>query len=364
MNSITIKEENSKKGKIVAVVVIILIVAILVGAIIGRTDSKGIKIDTQVEQVLIEDGQSSFDVAKMLKEKGIIKYPYMFVSQSIMGGYHGNFQGGILSVENGMSYKEILDMLIVPSRNTIKVVVAPGEEMKEISKKLNDLGLVPWQDFYGALSSKEPYISYSFVGNIPARDNLFEGYLYPATYEISKEMTSYNVGELMLDTFNKQFSNEYYNKAQEMGLTTDELIILASIVEREAPSGADLQRIANVYFNRYKAGFCLEALGSIQYMIGERKPVLSTVEINIDSPYNTFVHQGLPAGAICSPSKETIEAVLNYSPSDEYYYALREDGTTIFATNYNDFKTQLDQAPLAITVDTDVFKNQDDKKPQ
>ncbi len=360
MNGITVKEHNSNKGKIVLIILIVLLAIILVGALIGRTDSKGITLNTQYAELIVEDGQDTFEVAAVLKEKEIIKYPYMFIAQSIMGGYHGNFQKGVLSIENGMSYKDILDMLIAPARNTQKIVVAAGEEMKEISKKLHDMGLVPWQDFYGALSTKEAY-DYPFLANIPVRDNLFEGYLYPATYEISKEMTSYNVAELMLDTFNKQFKQEYYTKAQELGLTTDELVILASIVEREAPKGADLNRIAGVYFNRYKCGFCLESVGSIQYILGDRRPVISISETKIESPYNTFIRAGLPLGPICSPSTDAIEAVLNHTQNGEYYYGQREDGTTFFAQNYNDYRKELEAAPMAVTLDIDVYQNQDNK---
>ncbi len=360
MNGITVKEQNSNRGKIILIIFIAVLAIILVGALIGRGDSKGITLDTQYEQIIIEDGQDTFEVASLLKEKGIIKYPYMFVAQSIMGGYHGSFQKGVLSIESGMSYKDILDMLISPARNTEKVVVAPGEEMKEISKQLHDMGLVPWQDFYGALSTKEAY-NYPFLANIPVRDNLFEGYLYPATYEISREMSSYNVAELMLDAFNKQFKQEYYTKAQELGLTTDELVTLASIVEREAPKGADLNRIAGVYFNRYKKGFYLESVGSIQYILGDRRPVISTSETKIESPYNTFIHTGLPAGPICSPGTEAIEAVLNHTQSNEYYYGQREDGTTFFAQNYADYRKELEAASMAVTIDIDVYQNQDDK---
>lgn len=362
MNGITVKEKNSKKGKIVLIIVILLIAAITALAMIGLSDSKGVNLNEPVKQILIEENADTMSVAAQLKNEGIIKYPYMFIAQSLVGGYHGNFQPGSLSIENGMSYGDILDLLIVPSRNTVKVVIAEGEELREISQKLNDMGIVPWQDFYGALDSTQ-YYDYPFLGNIPARDNLFEGYIYPATYEITYGMTSYNIAELMLDTFNTQFSWDYYEKAQELGITTDELIILASIVEREAPQNGDLNRIAGVYFNRYKAGFCLESTGSIQYILGERKPVLSIADTKTESPYNTFINPGLPAGPICSPGKDAIEAVLNHTQNNEYYYGLHEDGTTFFAQNYNEYITQLEQAPMMVSVDSDVFQNQDSKIP-
>ena len=198
------------------------------------------------------------------------------------------------------------------------------------------------------------------------RDKLFEGYIYPATYEISDGMNEYNIAELMLDTFNSQFPDEYYKKAEEIGITTDQLVTLASIVEREAPENAtedELKRIAGVYYNKFKANFCFESTGSIQYILGERKPVLSIADTQLESPYNTFINAGLPIGAICSPGKSALEAVLNHTQNGEYYYGLREDGTTFYAADYENYKTQLEAAPLAVSVDIDVFKNQDDKIP-
>lgn len=363
MSQITVKEENSQRGKITLIILVLIIIVFTGVALIGLTDSAGVNFDAESKQIVVEQGASSMIVASQLKDEGIIKYPYMFVMQSYVGGYNGNFQPGTLVVKNGMSYAEILNNLITPMRNSTKIVVAEGEELREISMQMNDMGIVPWQDFYGALGSVD-YYNFPYIGAIPLRDNLFEGYIYPATYEIAEGMTSYNIAELMLETFNAQFKEEYYTKAQELGITTDELVILASIVEREAPAGGDLNRIAGVYFNRYKAGFCLESTASIQYVLGERKPVLSIADTQIHSPYNTFINAGLPIGAICSPGVDAIEAVLNYSQNNEYYYGLREDGTTFFATNYKDYKTQLEQAPLAVSVDTDVFKNQDSKIPR
>ena len=96
MNGITVKEKNSKKGKIVLIIVILLIAAITVLAMIGLSDSKGIKLSEPVKQTLIEENADTMSVASQLKNEGIIKYPYMFIAQSIVGGYHGNFQPGTL----------------------------------------------------------------------------------------------------------------------------------------------------------------------------------------------------------------------------------------------------------------------------
>lgn len=365
MSSITVHEEKSHKGKIILIVLVLVVVAIAAAALVGMTDSTGVSLDAESKEVMIAEGTNTFEIATLLKDEGIIKYPYMFVFQSLMGGYHGNFQPGKITVKNDMTYSDILENLIMPMRNSKKVVVIEGQELREISQQMNDMGIVPWQNFYDALGSVD-YYDYPFLRNIPMRDKLFEGYIYPATYEISDGMNEYNIAELMLDTFNSQFPDEYYKKAEEIGITTDQLVTLASIVEREAPENAtedELKRIAGVYYNKFKANFCFESTGSIQYILGERKPVLSIADTQLESPYNTFINAGLPIGAICSPGKSALEAVLNHTQNGEYYYGLREDGTTFYAADYENYKTQLEAAPLAVSVDIDVFKNQDDKIP-
>ena len=365
MSSITVQEEKSHKGKLVLIVLVLVVVVLAVVALIGMTDSTGISMDTESKEVMIADGANTFEIAALLRDEDVIKYPYMFVFQSFMGGYHGNFQPGKITVENEMTYAEILESLIMPMRNSKKIVVVEGQELREISQQMNDMGIVPWQNFYAALGSVD-YYNYPFLRNIPMRDKLFEGYIYPATYEISEGMNEYNIAELMLDTFNSQFPEEYYQKAEAIGITTDQLVTLASIVEREAPENAtedELKRIAGVYYNRFKANFYFESTGSIQYILGERKPVLSIADTKLESPYNTFTNAGLPVGAICSPGKSAIEAVLNHTQNGEYYYGLYEDGTTFYAADYTNYKTKLEAAPLAVGVDIDVFKNQDDKIP-
>lgn len=363
MSEVTVKEEKSQKGKIVLIVLLVFVIVIALVALIGMTDSTGVSIQGETKEVMISDNADTFEIASLLKDEKVIKYPYMFVLQSFIGGYHGNFQGGKITIKNNMSYGDILDNLIMPMRNSSRIVITEVQELREISQQMNDMGIVPWQDFYAALGSVD-YYDYPWLSNIPMRDNLFEGYIYPATYEIAEAMNEYNIAELMLDTFNSSFLDEYYQKAEQIGINTDQLIILASIVEREAPAeGGDLNRIAGVYYNRFKAGFYMESTGSIQYILGERKPVLSIADTQLQSPYNTFTFAGLPIGAICSPGKDAIEAVLNYSQNNEYYYGLREDGTTFFAKNFAEYKTQLEAAPLAVSVDIDVFKNQDDKIP-
>ena len=360
--AVKVEETKSKKG-IVVLVVIIAVLLVFLGAVgISLTDSLGIKLDEDVKYIEISDNESAAQIADELKNDGIIKFPLMFRIQALIGGYDGHFQAGSAYIENGMSYNQILDMLITPSRNTTQVIVPPGCEIREIALKLCELGLTTWDDFYGALYNVTDY-DYQFLQNIQSRDSMMEGYLYPATYEIPNGMSAHDIIDLMLSTFDAQFKPEYYERAESLGMTVDEVITMASILERETNENCDLKKVAGVYHNRRNAGMFYDSNASVQYVLGERKPIVSIADTKLDSPYNTYVYSGLPIGPICNPSITAIEAVLDYSATDAYYFALTENGEQIFGTNYDEFISLVRSSTMAIEVDCDVIKNQDEQIP-
>lgn len=361
--AVKIQETKSKTGKIILIIIIVILVAILAAIGISLTDSTGVSVEGDIAYVEIGENETTFDIANKLKDEGIVKYPLMFAVQSFIGGYNGHFQPGTANIENGMTYNQILDVLITPSRNTTKVIIPAGCEIREIAIKLCELGLTTWDDFYGALYHTSDY-NYAFLQGLPSRESMMEGYLYPATYEIPNGMSAHDIVDLMLSTFDAQFKPEYYNRANELGMTVDEVITMASIVERETNDASDLKKVAGVYHNKRNTGMFFESNASIQYILGERKPVLAIADTKIDSPYNTYQNPGLPLGPICNPSIAAIEAVLDYSATDAYYYGLTANGEQIFGTNYQEFIDFVRSTDMEIIVDSDVIKNQDDKIPQ
>ena len=114
------------------------------------------------------------------------------------------------------------------------------EKSGQIAQKLDEAGIVSWQDFYAALNPDD--YDYAFLKNLPERDGRMEGYLFPATYEIPNGMSAHDIVDLMLAAFDNQFKPEYYERATELGLTVDEVITMASIVERETDSGTERDR--------------------------------------------------------------------------------------------------------------------------
>lgn len=359
--AVTVHETGYGKWKVPVIIIAVIIVICLAGAGILLKDSLGVTIEEGSRHIEVAEGDGTSSVAQMLHDEGIIKYPLLFKIQSKIGGYDGNFQPGAATVEDGMSYNQILDLIITPSREATKITIPEGYEVKQIAQKLDEEGIVAWQDFYAALNPED--YDYPFLQNLPQRDGVMEGYLFPATYEIPKGMSAHDIIDLMLSAFDSQFKAEYYDRAAELGMTVDEIITMASIVEREAGDG-EMAKVAGVFYNRRNAGMKFQSCATVQYILGERKPVLSIADTQIDSPYNTYIYPGFPIGPICNPGIESIQAALYPEATDAYYFVLGKDGTHVFSNTYEEHVAAMNGSDPTMSVADTAIENQDNLKQQ
>jgi UPF0755 protein len=357
--AIKVKETGFGGWKIFVIIIAAAIIAVSVVFGVVLSDSKGINIDNDIT-IEISDGAGAASVAQSLKENGIIKYPFAFKLQSRLGGYDGQFQPGAVTIKNGMSYSDILRELITVDRDTIKVVIPEGYEAKQIAQSLSDAGLSGAEGFMEALDPS--LYEYKFLENLPDRTVRLEGYLFPATYEIPQSYTSQEIVNLMLKTFDSKFTQEYYDRAAEMGMTVDEIVTMASIVERETSSDTERAKVAGVFYNRKNSGMKFQSCATVQYVLGEHKPVLSIADTKIDSPYNTYVYPGLPIGPICNPGEECIRAALYPEETDAYYFCLSKNGEHIFSKTYEDHVKAMESNDLITNVDSSAVENEDSKK--
>ncbi|MCC8160335.1 MAG: endolytic transglycosylase MltG [Oscillospiraceae bacterium] len=357
--TIKVHETGYGKQKIPVIIISVIIVICLAAAGIILKDSLGVSVEEGSRAIEVAEGDGTSAVAETLKNEGIIKYPLVFKVQSKLGGYDGNFQPGAAVIEDGMSYNEILDLIITPNRDTVKVTIPEGYEIKQIAQKLDEEGIVGWEDFYAALNPED--YDYDFLQNLPQRDGVMEGYLFPATYEIRYGMSAHDIIDLMLEAFDAKFKDEYYTRAQELGMTVDEVIIMASIVEREAGDG-EKAKVAGVFYNRRNSGMKFQSCATVQYILGERKAVLSVADTQIDSPYNTYLYPGFPIGPICNPGIESIEAALYPEDTDAYYFVLGKDGEHIFSATYEEHLEAMNSSDPTVSVDGGAIENQDGLK--
>lgn len=357
--AIQVKETGYSKWLTPIIIIAAAVVLLVTGLVILLSDSLGVSIDEGEKRIEVAEGDGASVIADKLGEADIIKYTWLFKIQSKAGGYDGNFQPGAVTVSSGMSYGQILDLLITPNRETARITIPEGYEIKQIAQKLDEEGIVGWQDFYAALNPAD--YDYPFLQGLPQRDGVMEGYLFPATYEIPEGMTAHDIIDLMLSAFNSQFTQEMYNRASELGMTTDELITMASIIEREAGEG-EKPKVAGVFYNRRNSGMKLQSCATVQYILGERKPVLSIADTKIDSPYNTYMYPGFPVGPICNPGMESINAALYPEATDAYYFVLGKDGEHIFSATYDEHVAAMSGSDPTVSVADTAIENQDNLK--
>ena len=236
-----------------------------------------------------------------------------------------------------MSYAEILETFAVRKSQqaieTLNLTIPEGYEIRRVAELVEENGLVSADEFIN--EAENGVFDFEFLNGIARTENRLEGYLFPATYEFSTTDDAHAIINKMLQGFEDNIL-PIYNSAQT-DYTLDEAVILASIIEREAGTEDEMPIVSSVFNNRMYAGMKLESCATVQYILKERKTVLSNEDTAIDSPYNTYMYSGLPVGPIASPGAAAMRAAL--SPADTqymYFVADPNGGKNYFSTTYEE----------------------------
>lgn len=325
--------KSSNKGMFIAALIILIIAVASSLAGIILSDSANVDLPVENITVNIAEGSGTSMIAEQFKNEGIIKYPFAFKLQARMGDYNSNIRPGSITIENGMSYKEILELLCSDMRDAKSVVIPEGFEQKQIAARLEEEGICTAADFEAATHDE---YDYSFIKILSDRDNRLEGYLYPDTYMFVPGTDAHEVIDTMLAEFDKQVNSELRARAKEMDMSLDEIITLASVIERETDSDSERAKVAGIFYNRIDQGMKLQSCATVQYILGERKDVLSVSDTQIESPYNTYLNAGLPVGPIANPGIECIKAALYPEDTEYLYFVAGPDGKHIFSKTYEE----------------------------
>lgn len=314
-----------KSSLVILMVALVLCAFIWLGSVawdvFGLTPGRG--RDVMVD---IPEGTSSGGISQILKEKKIIKHPFIFRVIERLDGEHLFQQGGHL-VGTGQSYGAIIKKLEsipeIAANETVTVLIPEGYEAWQIAEKLESLGMADKDEFLKLLDKGK--FDFDFIDEIERVENRLEGYLFPATYEFFVGASEYEIINTMLETFRQRIV-PIYNQA-ETEYTLDEIVTLASMVEREAANDSERGKVSSVFCNRLAKDMPLGSCATVQYIIRERKPVLSNSDTKIKSEYNTYINKGLPIGPIASPGEASVRAALYPENTDYLYFAARADGS-------------------------------------
>ncbi len=310
-----------------------LIAAILcIWLVFAIGDIFGWSSDETKVRVSIPEGCSVKEIAEILEDEDMVDSAMAFRLYVKLKGENLMFRMGEHILEKGMSFGEIVRKLTskpdAEFNSDVKITIPEGYEARQIADRLAAEGLVDRDEFLEELEEGE--FDYWFVKEIEREENKLEGYLYPATYEISPKNTEHEIICKMLDAFEANIVPVY--KSAETGMTLDQIVTFASVVEREAANDAERPIVASVFLNRIAKDMTLSSCATVQYIIKERKDILSESDTRIKSDYNTYMNKGLPIGPIASPGLNSVKAALFPADTNYLYFAARADGSeNVFA---------------------------------
>lgn len=327
-------------------VVLVLALVIVVAAqraLTNQLEASQQPVGTPVVFV-VEQAESVDSIAERLHEAGLIRSPSYFKLRVRLSNADTRLRAGRFVLYTGMSVNQIIQTLTTaPGVQTVRVRFQEGWRAEQYAEELVRAGILSDpQRFLDVLSASRWQTRFPFLAELGPNATV-EGFLFPDTYEFRVDATPEEIVQTLLENFDRRVPAEERAKAQALGQPFYRVLIIASIIEREAALPAERPIIASVFYNRLREGMPLQADPTVQYALGKPGdwwPALDTVGdlANVVSPYNTYRVAGLPPGPICNPGLAAIQAALQPAATDYLYFVAKNDGSGahVFARTYEE----------------------------
>lgn len=326
------QEDLPKKAKVIKILKLIILVS---GLFILAANFALWKIITlnnpplefpDSKQIVIEQGTDVREITEILESENIVKSKNLLYYIIVLLHEPTNIMASTYVFEEPITTTEVAKRLVVGDFDTdlVRFTHFEGERVRQIADR--------------AESVLENFSAEEFI---KAAEPL-EGRLFPETYFIPPSFTDEEMLTLMTDTFDDNLI-EYNSRIQEHSLSLDEILVLASIIEREANSTESKKAVSSVLQNRMEIGMALQADASIEYILDKPLSELTPKDLEIDSPYNTYLYTGLPPTPIGNPGLDAIVAVLEPTESDYFYYITDNEGVFHYAKTYNQHLINIDR---------------------
>ncbi len=276
-------------------------------------------------------GSSVKEVGRLLEKEGLIKNSNSFVWYVYFTGKVKAIKAGRYQLTAGMPFSRLFSELQQGRPVYHRVTIPEGLTQKEITALLAKKGLIDAERFEALLSDRD--FLHTYLGDFKPRSA--EGFLFPDTYDFADQASE----EEILGVFFRRFLqvwNEVAPTRTGGTLTPLQYVTLASIIEREAKKEEERPIIAAVFLNRLRLGYPLQSCATVMYALGERKTRLLYKDLQVQSPYNTYINRGLPPGPIANPGRASMAAALRPADSDFLYFVARPDGTHSFSRTYRE----------------------------
>lgn len=292
----------------------------------------------------IKNGQGINEISDNLFKAGLIKDRLIFEIYLWLRGWENKIKAGEYYLAKNLNIKDLVNILKIGLvKKEIDIKIIEGWTNEEIADYLSKNNIISRDEFLnlagnGARFISGNLVSYPFLSELLIRNNNFssitlEGYLFPDTYKIYVDATGQEIIKKMIQNFDTKFNNEMRAEIKKQGKTIDEVVILASIIEKEVAKYEDRRMIADIFLKRLSAKMPLQSDAAINYITKRGATRSSYKDLEVESSYNTYINKGLPPAPISNPSLSSVLAVIYPISNDYYYFLTDKDGNVHYGRN-------------------------------
>jgi UPF0755 protein len=327
--------------------VVLLVLVVLAGGAFATyryaTGASGLSRPVAFE---VPEGATASDVGSLLEDAGVVRSGLAFRLAAGFEGLGESLLAGRYELRTNMTVNQALSALEAgPIVETVTMTIPEGLEVREIAAEVGEVLQVDPETFVQAATSGE----HSLPPYLPEGTSTLEGFLFPKTYELAPEADEEQVIATLLAQFEEEASTLDWSRAEQLGLSPYEVVIVASLIEREARAEEDRAKVSAVIHNRLREGMALQIDATVQYALPEENRLLTLEDYEFESPYNTYLHPGLPPTPIASPGLASLEAALTPADADYLYFLVVDPNTGKhqFAETYEEFLRLKQEAGLS-----------------
>lgn len=323
----------SKRSIFVGSAVFCVLFLVIAGGLAGYY-GPNILLPRKSGYVHVLSNMTAADVAEEMHEGGYISSPLWFRIAAGVTGQAENLKEGEYTINSSMSLQTILGKLTSGKSEAARLVIPEGYTVRQIAQAVAKLGgNVTEEDFLAAAKGSDdlyPYMKGNRTVTFPT-----EGFLFPDTYFIPNNASAEDIIKMMLKNFDDHLTGDMKKEISQHNLSIYQFVTMASLVEKEAKYEKDRPLIASVFFNRLRIHMKLQSDASVSYAMGSHKAAYSIAETQYDSPYNTYMYEGLPPGPIGNPGMESMKAIITAPDTSYLYFVADANGHNYFSMTYD-----------------------------
>lgn len=281
-------------------------------------------LPTHTSELLVAPGSNFDRIVASLESERITRHPWLLRLLARLRGASAKIEAGRYRFRAHASTVDVLDRLLAGGRNSIRVTIPEGFTDRQIARRLASEGLGDARVFESAFKHDSANVDGARVVGL-------EGFLFPDTYFVPIGATPAQIEAQMLARFRQELPAHARRLARALHVSLVGAITIASMIEREAKVDRDRPLIASVIYNRLRLGMPLQIDATVEYALPHHRSTLTFADLRVKSPYNTYLHAGLPPGPIANPGRASIEAAFHPAKTDFLYYVAKGDGSHVFA---------------------------------